>query len=189
MKKSIVCVLISTALMFSMGGANANVMTFDSLVSTLVAPSLTEDGITATGTANNPAFVRSQPAGGLHLDPGGPNNSGYDFTFGGLAFDLISVDVLTHFNSSIGAIGLWTGFDAANVQVVTFSMDGSTNHTEIFSGFNGLNRVHLENTGAHFNIDNVQLSATRSSEIPEPVSSALVGLGLLGIALNRRKQA
>jgi hypothetical protein len=160
-------------------------MTFSGIPADLVTlQSYTEDGITAVST-NGGAFWGYPSSAQLHLDPIWFGNSDYDFAFGGLAFDLMSVDVSYAY---AGAVGTWTAYDASNSLVATYVMSAETLHTDTgFVGFDGIYRVHLTNTGNHFSIDNLTVAAD-SGAVPEPVSLALLGIGMLGLATSRRKK-
>ncbi|MDO8178589.1 MAG: PEP-CTERM sorting domain-containing protein [Undibacterium sp.] len=173
----------AVALVVSSSAASAAIMTFSGIPGSSTAmPSYTENGITAVSTSGG-NFWGYPSAGQLHLDPSAFNNSSFDFNFGGLGFDLNAVDV--SFASS-GAIGTWTGYNAANVLVATYVMSGSTIHLDTaFAGFSDLYRVHLVNTGSHFSIDNLNMTA---SKVPEPISLALLSIGLLGMSASRRKK-
>ena len=167
--------------------ASAAVMTFSGLTENEVSlPRYTEAGLTAVST-NGGVFWGYPTGQQLHLDPDSFGNSDYDFTFGGLAFNLLSVDVS---DNSPGAIGTWTAYNASNVLVATYAMSGSTLHTDTgFAGFEGVYRVHLTNTVDHFSIDNLMFEAADDTDVPEPVSLALIGLGLAGVAATRRKRS
>ena len=178
--------LFRSVLVCASSAASAAVMTFSGLTSEQVTlPSYTEDGITAVST--NGGVFWGYPSGGqLHLDPSGYGNSDYDFTFGGQAFGLTSVDV-SYAGSE--AIGIWTAYDAANILIATYMMSAATLGTDVgFAGFDNVYRVHLQNTGEHFSIDNLTINAA-TGEVPEPFSLALLGIGMAGLAANRRRKA
>ena len=63
-------------------------------------------------------------------------------------------------------------FNWANIDSVTFTPSGGTP-----AGYNG--------AGTHFAMDNLTINDART--VPEPASIALVGLGLFGLGLSRRK--
>ena len=176
--------LAASLLACASGAASAAVMTFSGIANASVSmPSYTEDGITAVSTAGG-KFWGWPIAGELHLDPSFFDNSDYDFTFGGNAFDLTSVDVSF---ASIGAVGTWTAYDASNSLVATYVMSGETEHTDTgFAGFSNIYRVHLADTDSHFSIDNLTIDAAVGN-VPEPVSMALLGIGMLGMAAGRRR--
>lgn len=179
-------ILAASMLACVSGAASAAVMTFVGIPGNQVTlASYNEDGITAVST-NGGVFWGYPSAGQLHLDPAGFGDSDYDFTFGGQAFNLLSVDVSF---ASTSAIGTWTAYDAANNLVASYAMSGATLHTDTgFAGFDGIYRVHLTNTGNHFSIDNLTVAAADTGDVPEPFSLALLGIGALGLASSRRKK-
>lgn len=156
------------------------------------------EGICASGTCAVPAF------GGFSAT--GPNAVIADGgTFGApsdwLADNTFNGNLSLTFNPSINAVGfnLSAGFSGGNMQIDIY--DGATLlDTEVvattalssfntFFGIDGLGsinnlRIVVNNQSAFVNIDNLRFGNT---QVPEPLTAALVGLGLLGIAATRRR--
>jgi hypothetical protein len=72
--------------------------------------------------------------------------------------------------------------------VATHVTSGDTLHTDAgFAGFEDVFHVHLTATGGGFAIDNLTIDGDFGL-VPEPVSAALLGIGLLGMAAGRRRR-
>lgn len=101
----------------------------------------------------------------------------------GSAFSLFSLDVGSKSGTSLAnfdIIGDYVGGGS-----ITFNVLGASTFTNVaLAGFSDLSSVRFAYVSGDFGaIDNLVAS------VPEPMSAALVGLGLLGLALTRRRAA
>lgn len=118
----------------------------------------------------------------------GSTNGGAAYpTVAGLRLTLSSPgSALEFWLSDRSPLGTYTiqAFDSANVLLESFVVNVNS-----FVGFSGLANlssltVDSSNAGDAFAIDDVRFA---SNSVPEPLSLALVGLGLAGISLTRRR--
>lgn len=174
--KSIVTAFVFLALIAGTAtSANASVMTFNTFSN---APSYSENGLTVTTLFSgghlhlDSGFDLFNHDGGCCSDPyqftktGGGNFSFDSFyvngAFGDMTFTTNNGDVYTVSNGFTGLVTLSSLFD--NVSSVTWDV--------AFSGSGSIDNVTFD------------LSPT---QVPEPASVALLGLGLLSIVASRRK--
>ncbi len=168
-----------------------------------------------TVMTNNGFAIRSNSAGSYQgivgntytCGPACPDNGtnyllahGAGFNFAAVKGSAFSLNSFHGGEAHMGATGLWakniqvTGTLASGGTVVqSFALDwiqdaqGPAADFQQFNlnGFSNLTSVSFTGIGGNnfFTLDNLNVS-----EVPEPASFALLGLGLLGLALSRRKQ-
>lgn len=154
--------------------ASAAVLTFDEITE---GPSYTEAGLTITATSEEP--VRTDGSWYMDCCDSGPET--FDLTTGGL-FDLISVFV-DHVDSEDPVV--WTGY-RNGVEVISTAINSGQGSVFSFTGFTGLDLVTVSVEGSFTDpaFDDLTYNATA---VPEPAPIALLGAGLLGLALHRRR--
>ena len=124
------------------------------------------------------AFFRAYGASGVDasntvgMDPQGPGSAGIVLSSTGSAsIGVIDTGVLITSNG--------------NDQTATFTYNGTDEYVALLFGTNSPNVGGSPNIGAFATIDNLVVSDT--AMIPEPSSTALLGLGGLAFILRRRK--
>lgn len=158
--------------------AQATTIDFNAVV-VLTPPSYTESGMTFTSLGGHVHF-NTIPGALFNHELGG--STPYEITFGGAAFNLISMDVV-----GLGTIAFgpsdWTsstgGFVTvpASVGPFFFPAVGFTNVTSV---------LWDQITGGNMAIDN--LVFTPVTAVPEPSTLLLLGFGLAGLVGVRRKR-
>lgn len=163
----------------------ATVQTFDTVASgtyaSLALPGVTIQGNGSPMTVDNTWTSQYGISGQtLHNNNSSP-----------ISFDLV-------FSSAISAFGIWGG--AVNNSWVYTAYDSNNNILEsittpdaccgpMFYGIAnnaGISRVNLNGFGDWVIFDNLY-TVTRSTNVPEPISLALFGIGLAGLAGMRRR--
>lgn len=181
MRKLVMATLLGLALLGA-GVANAATMTFDGLSGTYYG-SYTENGLTATPPSNG--YLWAWPISGVaHLDPGSSwGDRSIDFSFSGGKFNLLSVEILTIGGSGANN-GLWEAFSNGTL-VGSINTDSLSDHIVNFGNdFSNVDLVRVTNANNHFSFDNLNYEP---ASVPEPSTIALVGLGIAGVALLRRR--
>jgi hypothetical protein len=183
---------------FSAGQAGATMVDFEDVA--VASGSFTnESDVTSNGFTFNTATNHSHLAnnftgvdnGGTYLgidDAAGPNPTIMFEGLNGDSFNLRTVD-LAEWNTSASATSVeLTGFYAAGGTVsetVVFDQVYGAFQTEVLN-WAGLSQVQFEGfgpSGNYYAIDNLDLSV-----VPEPASMTLLGLGLAGVAVRRRRK-
>jgi hypothetical protein len=164
--------LMTTAL-----SSNAAVMLFGNNSSGLT---YTEAGMTITATSAEP--VRTNGTWFLDCCDAGPET--FSLATGGL-FDLQSI-FIGHVDGSDPVV--WKGYLGVN-ELVSTSFNSGQGSTFNFAGFTGLDRVTMSVSGRFTdpNFDNLTFQAA-ATQVPEPASLALLGIGLAGLSAMRRRQ-
>jgi len=162
--------------------ANIYVMTFSGIgPGNNFQTSYTESAITVT---NDDGLFVGYPTGGmLHLDPEPSNNGTYVFSFGGgYKFDLLSFDVTCC--GDLFPIAVLAATDKYNFPFKTQEFNLSAGGTFNFTGWTGMRKLYIFNSGEHFSIDNLRIEA-----VPEPMSWSMMisGLALAGAAMRRKR--
>jgi hypothetical protein len=172
--KQLLSVLFGLGFILTSQIANATpvTLTFDATTS---GNSYSEGGMTITATSAEP--VRTNGRWFLDCCDSGPET--FSLTTGGI-FDLLSV-FIGHVDSSDPVI--WTGYLLGSV-VATNSYNTGQNSTYNFSGLTGVDLVTVSVSGTWTDpsFDNL----TYASNVPEPTTIAILGLGLAGIGFSRK---
>lgn len=80
-----------------------------------------------------------------------------------------------------------TGFFSDGTSLsTTVSLKNTAFQTFVLSGFNDITRLNVSLSAGYVAIDNIHFNE-RNINVPEPTTTALLGLGLLGFAASRRK--
>ncbi|MGA9567434.1 MAG: PEP-CTERM sorting domain-containing protein, partial [Candidatus Korobacteraceae bacterium] len=105
---------------------------------------------------------------------------------GGGAFSLNSIDVSDWNGSATGSVTLAGALEGGGTASTTVST-GPTWATDLLSGFDDVISVQITGGSSSYadQIDNLQLNA--ANNVPEPMTLALLGIGLLGIRVLCRR--
>jgi hypothetical protein len=161
----------------TLASAAPTTLTFSTATS---GASYTESGMTITATSAEP--VRTNGAT-WYLDCCDAGPETFSLTTGG-NFDLLSV-LRGHVDSSDPIV--WTGWLGGNVVAVN-SFNSGQGLNFIFTGFTGLDLVTVSTSGnwTDPSFDNLTYQVSQN-QVPEPATLALLGLGILGAALSKRR--
>lgn len=196
---------ILTVVVLALSGvANATVIDFDARESTslVTSASYSEDGFTfISSDTGSSAFVSwgSTDTGSTTTGYTGSaamfNNYADETTFltadDGSAFDLNAIDLAEVYNKDSYAA-------TEVIFTATLAAGGSASYTAVLdlvfgnqtvnfgSVFNGVTSVSWDQTYNYHQFDNLVINED-AGEIPEPVSLAILGFGLLGLGVVRRK--
>lgn len=183
--------------------AHATVINFDELSNgTLVANQYAAQGVTFSSGSGQAMFVTTQPS--FQSTPPnflctGPDTGGIDCA-GTVIFDFatavnnLQFDALGN-NNGIGSVfaladiyqnGLLT---VSNLQLTVSQGDTLPDHQD-FSAYSNITKVvlHDHTDGGGTGYDTLSFDVA-SNKVPEPATTALVGIALAGIALSRRRKA
>lgn len=202
-------VLIGIASIFG-SSASATVLDFNAFSPSVNFNSISEDGFNIVGSGTGLHFVSS--GGSSFCSPGCPENgTNHLLTQGSVLFTISAQDSSTFTfvgfdgaESFLGLTNVWadsikvTGSrsDATTV-VQVFDLDfindgdGPLNDFQTFTanGFTNVVSIVFEAVGQgsnDFSLDNITLSV--ASPVPEPGALALLGVGLLGLGVARRRR-
>ena len=172
--------LMLALLLLSSATANAEIVTFDGIPSgNSPTPLATyvEGNVTVTSLNGN---FWGFPAGSLHLDPDGFNNTVYDFTMAGGQFTFTGFDIVENQGGLLWLYGL-----DANGGLLTSTSSNALGTVNV-SGFDGISTLRIVNVSSHLSVDNFNFV----SAIPELAtwSMMLVGFGGAGTALRHSKR-
>jgi len=102
-------------------------------------------------------------------------------------FDLTSIDLAVWSNSYSSGSTTFTGF-LNGVQTDQMIVNYDSDWTTYYFGFMNIDSLQFFSTNVFsLGLDNVVVNESASASVPEPSIIALMGLGILGIGLSRRK--
>ena len=182
--------------------ASATVITFDAIDNTgtvFSGSSLDIDGYNFTNSnGGSGAILHWSRTSSVNADPDGTTYShNYSRTtttltqIGGGTFELNSLDIGNVYDSSpySQTFSFWADLAGGGSLSTTFTSDAQSGLETVVLNWSGITAFRFtETSGSFLQSDNFVLNGGNTSPVPEPGTFALFGMGLLGVAIRRRRR-